>query len=510
MPIVTAEILAASVLEKEPSVVLTVDDRRYLFNAGEGTQRFCMEHHVRLGKIKSVFLSGLSSSNTGGLPGILMSVSDMGTSDIEICGPPGTGAFIHATRYFLRRKSLGIQVFEFCPENNQPYDDGVIKIYGVVISAQMNVRAKQDTIGLSGPSSTRLCQRETHARHKRRRLNEKTSLQVPVFPNKNEIGCAGRLKSFSLSSFGNSKEGSVGTGEVVCYICESRNTRGRFLPEKASQLGVPKGPLFGRLSRGENIQLDDGTVVYSEVCKLPDSPGVSFAVISCPSLLYLTQLITNPHFMSYQRPQGTLGRQKNKKLTCLFHLTRRNVFELKEYKLWMASFGEDVKHVVVNSSVFSGNEIPLMATFRQNRMLHEIHPRIFPLISPNESTELKLPSRPEACENLCESIIPARSLLKIKLAPVLNVDEGQPCYLDATSDPVKSRDELLEHENFKLALHALRGAEKDSLKRVLRNEACITFSPSPTITFLGTGCSQPSKYRNVSSIHISCRSGDIF
>jgi ribonuclease Z len=42
---------------------------RYVFNCGEGMQRFCMEHKVRLAKLSDIFISNIASSATGGLPG---------------------------------------------------------------------------------------------------------------------------------------------------------------------------------------------------------------------------------------------------------------------------------------------------------------------------------------------------------------------------------------------------------------------------------------------------------
>lgn len=47
----------------------------------------------------------------------------------------------------------------------------------------------------------------------------------------------------------------------ICYACHLQPLPGRFLPAKAKELGVPKGPLFGKLSKREQVTLADGTVV---------------------------------------------------------------------------------------------------------------------------------------------------------------------------------------------------------------------------------------------------------
>lgn len=52
-----------------PSVLLFFDRQRYLFNVGEGFQRFCVEHRIKLAKVSSVLTTRTTTEATGGLPG---------------------------------------------------------------------------------------------------------------------------------------------------------------------------------------------------------------------------------------------------------------------------------------------------------------------------------------------------------------------------------------------------------------------------------------------------------
>ncbi|MHA2380172.1 MAG: ribonuclease Z [Candidatus Thorarchaeota archaeon] len=53
-------------------------------------------------------------------------------------------------------------------------------------------------------------------------------------------------------------------GLAFGYEVSHHRPTGEFLPDKAKSLGVPKGPLWGRLSNGETVRLDDGREIRPE------------------------------------------------------------------------------------------------------------------------------------------------------------------------------------------------------------------------------------------------------
>jgi ribonuclease Z len=69
---------------------------------------------------------------------------------------------------------------------------------------------------------------------------------------------------------------AVRTSHVVpglAYALIEGNRSGKFHPERARALGVPKGPLWSKLQRGENVRLPKGKIVKSRDVIGPPRPG---------------------------------------------------------------------------------------------------------------------------------------------------------------------------------------------------------------------------------------------
>lgn len=61
--------------------------------------------------------------------------------------------------------------------------------------------------------------------------------------------------------------------ETYGFAVEGRKTRRRFHPDRARELGVPQGPLWGRLQRGETVRLEDGRTIQPEQVSDPPPRG---------------------------------------------------------------------------------------------------------------------------------------------------------------------------------------------------------------------------------------------
>jgi ribonuclease Z len=79
---------------------------------------------------------------------------------------------------------------------------------------------------------------------------------------------------YAIEAFAVDHKGAAAIG----FALVEQERRGRFDPERARALGVPEGPLWGRIHKGESVTLDDGRVVAPETLVGPTRPGRTLVV----------------------------------------------------------------------------------------------------------------------------------------------------------------------------------------------------------------------------------------
>jgi ribonuclease Z len=96
---------------------------------------------------------------------------------------------------------------------------------------------------------------------------EKLTFKLTV--NELEPGAVVARKEYDLRAFAADHR----NGAALGFALVEHERRGRFDPDLARELGVPEGPLWGRIHKGEDVTLEDGSVVRHAQLVGPTRPG---------------------------------------------------------------------------------------------------------------------------------------------------------------------------------------------------------------------------------------------
>ncbi|KAI0305153.1 hypothetical protein B0F90DRAFT_1701754 [Multifurca ochricompacta] len=98
--------------DTEPSIVITFDSAKYIFNASENTTRAILQSKRGWRKVKALFLTQLGTQRSSGVPGLFMSVADSNSRILDVVGPRGLLHFLASMRFYVFRNTLGLKVAE--------------------------------------------------------------------------------------------------------------------------------------------------------------------------------------------------------------------------------------------------------------------------------------------------------------------------------------------------------------------------------------------------------------
>ncbi len=223
---------------------------------------------------------------------------------------------------------------------------------------------------------------------------------------------------------------------------------------------------MGQLKAGREIKLVDGRVVRPEEVMGPAAPLQKCLVIECPDQRYLEALTTSKTLCEDLWSQPHLPH--------VFHFTPDRILTSEAYTKWMNQFSQ-TKHVLVNDT---GGGISSLDVLSYTSKLQMMAPSLFPSLC--EQHVLKN----SFCDN--NNVLETVSALKFHIRPKKGLDSS--LVLDFSQESVTSEVKSIEG-----VTEIIVGAAKEMVEEPSKPKF-------PQVTFLGTGASVPSKYRNVSGI----------
>ena len=267
---------------------------------------------------------------------------------------------------------------------------------------------------------------------------------------------------------------------ALSYIIRNHPQRGKFQPQKAVALGVPKGPLFSELTSGRSVISKDGKTVFPEQVLGPSKPGGGLAVVELPSDAYVRNLIQREEWKAPAVIEG---------VEAIVWILGPGVINNQSLQDFMAEL-TDVKHIVSSEDCCS-NYLSLDSAAAAELRLHQIDSERYPIPIHNNQPPLT-PQNDSPDSETVKQWIPAQRGLQIQLEPAVTVQER---FVALPLDAAKVLREMPKD-----ALYLAKAIKHEISSATMQQELDAQNLPSPDseIIFLGTGSALPSKYRNVS------------
>uniref|UniRef100_A0A8W7P7L7 Zinc phosphodiesterase ELAC protein 2 n=1 Tax=Anopheles coluzzii TaxID=1518534 RepID=A0A8W7P7L7_ANOCL len=460
--IVNLQVLGCGAPGTPASVYLFTDQTRYLFNCGEGTQRLAYEHKTKLSCLENIFMTRTNWERIGGLPGICLTMQDVGVPAVSLHGPPGLDELFKAMRRFVILKDMKVEASEYA--TGDVYEDHVMTLRYVVINRQPASGAREAGSDEDQNQDEATVDDTDYYAYERKR----ETLQKPQ---------SDAAKTVQSTNWTKREESSV-----MAYICKLKPRHGQLSLEKCVELGVPPGPLLGQLKNGNDVTLPDGRVVRSCEVRAPDDPGPVFMFIDIPSREYMDDFVAKAEL--FEKYQQTAAEESDQAIFVV-HFSPLDVMRCDEYRQFMDRFSASTRHIALNEvNSFSG----YIAAHRIQYHLNQLDEQIFPLLREENNQYADPPANDT-------DLVRSSSLSYMHIRPPKGIDRT----LEASLNPQEYLNELELLPDFKEALAELK---QQLAQHTARRSAAVRAEQFPRLIFLGTGSSIPNKTRNVSAILI--------
>jgi ribonuclease Z len=582
-------VLSVQTVDSSPSILLVAPNgNKTLINCGEGCQRIFLEFSQKVSTVTRICLTHLAHETIGGLPGMILTTADVfklalqsggnsssgsssnnnkqnvgivvtagGVADessngsttknkrtnhnpretnsrhdddclpgLDLVGPIGTQQFIRSLRHFMRRDSFQLNIKE-----------GVYR------------QIKDDDYGFINQNSK-----------KRRKQNQNPTDDVR--DTKDYYMVQSIVCTYSQSSTGDEATNNDGEGstpmkrlrsethgnknplQALSFLFTTPIIQGKFLTDKAIELGIPKGPLYGQLKAGKGVTFTHPTtgenvfVASSQVVEA-SSPSLVVAVLYYPNIDVLEQLIQSPELCKFQTNNPTQSASEDNDspedpvMEIIVHMAPPSIFTSEVCSSWRTLFGTAVRHMFVACETCVSLETTKPC---QNEGKAEmITTNLSPFLSASAGALLRSHVGPGIYTNpVHDSVIQAATLPAggIMLDPnsnyltnnTLNTGycEAVPmleyALLPRTKRGFRHRDLFFNHwkelqDNAQSLLQSTDCLEVarqalDPLVEVDVESNSVANMNRGEIIFTGTGSAIPCKHRNVSGIYLGMANGN--
>lgn len=515
-----------------PAIVLSYDDKKYLFNCGEGTQRAMVAAKIPIRKIREIFLS-FGWDSYGGLGGQLLGmIGDDGISKLGIHGAKNLAYYLATLRAgqqrgFRYNETLDLDIQEYDTARPAPFTDSNLTIQPILaFSNEPTVQNKgsrtttfmcekgllseeelsnHDRIlnvarsvwsgqilrrqgdGIWGPFQTR----EPHSGNDRpaaeqsKTTDDSTEVE-PRNSKRRKMDITADEKDFRPTSeqyrrfsqyMNDDLPGGVSPfNAAVSYYIQGHPLPGKFDPIRARALGVPPGPAYGRLQKGISVRASGGMVHPQDVMGPPRiSPPV--LIVDCPDLSFLDSLCRHPIWQEYEGTQAP---------SVILHICGNDVLADPRYVSFMASFGSNVKHLL-SSTAHIEDHLSNLKSAHFLETLQGLSPSIYP--TPRIANRT-IRRDYDTFEAAAINATPLEHAIRFTPVPYLSLSKVDYAGLSVQVAEV----EVLTQQ------YQVRCAEV--LKDIAEAASSQTFEHTGgdvEILTLGTGSAGPSGYRNVAA-----------
>jgi ribonuclease Z len=446
------------------SFLLFADASRCLVHCGAGTQRFAVEHGVRLARLSHVLLATSNWSEVAGLPGLLLTVADSGLPRLRLAAPRGLARTLVAARTFLHRPQCTLLLSQYGTSDDVP----VVQTPGFSVFAVVAASA----------ASVVSCEH----------LLPMTQLDLSKLRS-DPCGCATAARDKT---------------RAVAFVVHADDIPGKFDPVRSDALGIPAGPLRAALVRGESVVSPaSGATVAPADCISAVVPGRIAVICVVHTIADLNALVASNLIAVRYHANRTFA----DRVVVVLHTAPRALFMAPPYVAWRERFSAHVQHRWAHADAGPLCQVPpFVGSTLYQRALHSVAPAVFRVYQgENDATVAALPDLPAQARAAYEVNGVAPHLSKFMLAPLkrVGVDPASLWHLvDAKrtkQDKFADASTPLQQQRHARVAALLEQLRVNPLAPLLLREPTLRVD-NPSITFLGTGSALPSKCRNVTGI----------